>query len=200
VAVGAVDRPAERDPVRASDDRPLPARTAPVRGVRACSLTTAGRLVLRAVQAHLGQVELDDAVIGGQRLGGERLEHPSGDPLVTAAPQRRVRDAPAHERFDVDPGAPGDQSDEDPLEAHPVRNARPMAAQRVGIDGHGNQRLEGLPDGISHFGVERAHDDGDLHLVVVVGMHPASKPGHHHDRWMVLISALSARPLRPSRE
>lgn len=48
--------------------------------------------------------------------------------------------------------------------------------------GHRDQRPEGLPDGISHFGVERAHDDGDLHLVVVVGMHPASKPGHYHDR------------------
>jgi carbamoylphosphate synthase small subunit len=26
---------------------------------------------------------------------------------------------------------------------------------------------------------------GDLHRVVVVGMHPESNPGHHDDRWMV---------------
>lgn len=65
-------------------------------GFRACCLSAVGRLVLRAVQAHLGQVELDDAVIGGQGLGGGRVEHTGGDPLVSARSQRCVRDAPAH--------------------------------------------------------------------------------------------------------
>lgn len=41
-----------------------------------------------------------------------------------------------------------------------------MTAQGMGVEGNGRQRLAGSPDGIYHFRVERAHDEGDLHLVV----------------------------------
>src|SRR5919201_4848798 len=37
---------------------------------------------------------------------------------------------------------------------------------------------------LDHFLVERAHDTGDLHLVVAVGSHPASRPGQPGYRWM----------------
>ena len=48
-----------------------------------------------------------------------------------------------------------------------------MTAQGMALVVHREQGFYGRPDGIDHFGVERADDGGDLHLVVGVWVkHP----------------------------
>ena len=89
------------------------------------------------------------------------------------------------DRFDVDPRRAGHEPDQDPPEAQPVRSSRPVTAQRVRPIGRREQRLEGLPEDINHFPFERAHDDEEPPQVVGWWGAPASKPGHHDDRWMV---------------
>ncbi len=50
-----------------------------------------------------------------------------------------------------------------------------MTAQWVSVDVDREQGLDGRPDGIAHFGVERAHDNWNLHSVVWwLGKHPES--------------------------
>ena len=63
-----------------------------------------------------------------------------------------------------------------------------MTSKWVGLDMPGKQRFDRSPDGIYYFSFERAHDVGDLHLVVGFGLHPTSQRGRN-DRWMVSISA-----------
>ena len=75
------------------------------------------------------------------------------------------------------------------LEADPVRSPRSVTSKWVGLDMPGKQRFDRSPDGIYYFSFERAHDVGDLHLVVGFGLHPTSQPGQHDDRWMVSVSA-----------
>lgn len=59
------------------------------------------------------------------------------------------------------------------LEADPVRDWPAMTAEGMIVDRWWRQqRRDGFPDGIAHLGLERAHDVGDLHLVVGVGQHP----------------------------
>jgi hypothetical protein len=60
------------------------------------------------------QVELDDPVVGGQRLRVERLEHPGREPLVAAPAQGRVRHPVADEALSLDPRAARRQADQDP--------------------------------------------------------------------------------------
>lgn len=57
-----------------------------------------------------------------------------------------------------------------------------MTAQRMVIDPDRQQRLHRSPHDIHHFGLERTHEDEDLHQVVVLEQHPGSNPGHHDDR------------------
>jgi hypothetical protein len=64
-----------------------------------------------------------------------------------------------------------------------------MTTERVRVDGHGHERLDRLPDDVLHFGVESAHDRGDLHSVVGGWVHPTSQSGQPHDRWMVSFCA-----------
>lgn len=47
------------------------------------------------------------------------------------------------------------------------------------------QSLDGVPDSVYHFGIERAHDEGYLHRVVGIGSYPTSRSGQPHDRWML---------------
>jgi len=58
-----------------------------------------------------------------------------------------------------------------------------MASERMGLGRSWQQRFDRRPDSIEHVGLERAHDVGDLHLVVD-GVH--QQPiGPCNDRWMV---------------
>ena len=57
----------------------------------------------------------------------------------------------------------------DPPEAQPVRPARSVTAERMGRLGRRHQRLDRREQNVHDFGLERAHDDGVLHLVVGVG-------------------------------
>jgi hypothetical protein len=115
--------------------------------------------VLATVDGALAEVELDDAVITGERFSRQRVEHSSGDPLVATASHRGVRDPIAGQALRVHPRAAGDEPDEDRVKAVPVRHPRAVTAQRVLI-GWG-QRQEGLdrsPDRVNHERVESAHD------------------------------------------
>src|SRR4051795_12276091 len=60
VAVGAVDRPAHRYAVTLGGDRPLPAELGPIRWIGAGSLAPIWRLVQRAMQGDIVEVEADD--------------------------------------------------------------------------------------------------------------------------------------------
>ena len=62
-----------------------------------------------------------------------------------------------------------------------------MTAKRVGVEGLWDVALDCLPYRVFHFGVERAHDGGDLHLVVGLVLQPRVSRGHTNDRWMVTI-------------
>jgi hypothetical protein len=41
-----------------------------------------------------------------------------------------------------------------------VTEDRPLPAERVHLDNDWDEGLDGRPDGIEHFGVERGHDGG----------------------------------------
>jgi len=122
--------------------------------------------VQAAVDCDVVEEEPDDLVVGRKCLGAELVEHAGDDPLVAPCPGRRVRHLLRAEMLSVLPTAPRHQAYEDHLEAVAVRGSRTMTAQGMGVEGNGQQRLTGSPDGIYHFGVERAHDEGDLHLVI----------------------------------
>jgi hypothetical protein len=70
------------------------------------------------------------------------------------------------DRFDVDPRGAGHQPDQDPPEAQPVRGPWPVTAERMRSIGRREERLEGRPQNINHFPLQRAHDEEYLHLVV----------------------------------
>lgn len=123
VAVGPVDRPADRDAVAFGGDGPLPAQLRPISGVRAGSFAAVGSLVQLTIEGHIVEIEPDDPVERGERFGLERVEHPGVDPLVAAPSQGRVGHLVIEDRFDVDPRRSGHQADEDPSEAQPVRHA-----------------------------------------------------------------------------
>jgi hypothetical protein len=144
--------------------------------------------VKRPVECHLGEVQPDDPVISVHRMLTELVEHPRHDPLIAPCPQRGVGDLVLQDRFDADPGTAGDQSDEDPPEAQPVRYPGPVTAQRMGFRGRGDERLNRSPDGIYNFAFECAHDIEDLRRVVVVWSHSGSNPSQLDDRWMVTFS------------
>ena len=123
----------------------------------------------RPVHRGLRQVEAHDAVIGAQSLIGQRVEHPRVGPLVAARPQSSVRRLVGYQALRGDPRASRDQPDHDPLKAHPVRDPRIVTAQRMIITTNRQQRLRRRPHRIHHLRVQRAHNDRNLHLVVVVG-------------------------------
>src|SRR5215213_11467307 len=121
VAVGAVDRPTDRDPGTLRCHGPLPAEFAPVNRALAGTLTAAGSLVDAAVDGHDVEIEFDDPVVGGSGLSFELVEYSGFDPLVAAHPQGRVGDLEVHHRFDVDPRGAGDEPNQQPAETDPVR-------------------------------------------------------------------------------
>ena len=59
--------------------------TGPIRWIGAGSLAPIGRLVQRAIQGDIVEVEADDPVEGGKCLGLELLEHACMDPFITSA-------------------------------------------------------------------------------------------------------------------
>ena len=71
----------------------------------------------RPVEGDQVEVEFDDAVIAGERFGGEGVEHASVDPLVPPGAQRGVGDLETQDRFDVDPRRTGHQPDQGHAEA-----------------------------------------------------------------------------------
>jgi hypothetical protein len=68
-----------------------------------------------------------------------------------------------------------------------------MASERMGLGRSWQQRFDRRPDSIEHVGLERAHDVGDLHLVVGWGA-PNSQIGTVQ---RPVDGRLSARPLCP---
>ena len=149
----------------------------------------------RAIERHLGEVEADDPVIRANGVIPEPIEYAGHDPFIPAGPQRGVGNPVLEYRFDADPRATSDQTDEDSPKTQSVRNPWPVTTQRVTLASRWDQRLDGGPNGIYHFGFKCAHDVGDLHLVVGwnaprIKSGPSQRPVDGH---------LSARPLsRPS--
>jgi hypothetical protein len=86
VAVGAIDRPAQRDPASVDSNRPLPAEFGPVNRAFPGSLTTAGCFVQRPVDRDDVQVEFDDPVVSGASFGLELVERTCRDPVVATCP------------------------------------------------------------------------------------------------------------------
>ena len=195
VAVGAVGGPADRDAVAIRGDGPLPAALVAVGRVRPGALAAVGSLVQRAVEGHVVEVEADDPVECGERRVLELVEHPGIDPLVASGSQGRVGDLVVEDRFDVHPRRPGHEPDEQTPQAQPVRDPRPMAAEPVRPIRRWKQRLDRCPDGIEHLGLERAHDVGDLHLVVGLWYAPGINTGPRQRQVDGQLSASRAAPL-----
>lgn len=105
----------------------------------------------------------------------------------------RVGDHTSAEALRVLPGASGDEPDEHHLEAVPVRGPLAMTTERVVQLTHRDERLDTSPDHIDHFGVEYAHDGGDLHLVVGSVTAPQVSWGQNNDRWMIFLRAIYVR-------
>jgi hypothetical protein len=59
--------------------------------------------VQRSIDGDVGQIETDDPVEGGERLGLQLVEHSRRDPLVASSAQRGVRHSMLQDRFDVNP-------------------------------------------------------------------------------------------------
>jgi hypothetical protein len=60
-----------------------------------------------------------------------------------------------------------------------------MATQRMLIPRRWEQRLDGAPENINHFGSRARMMMKSSTWSSVLGSHPASKPGQPDDRWMV---------------
>src|ERR1035437_8620693 len=132
VAVGPVDRPADRDAVGVDSDGPFPAQFRPISRVFAGPFSTTGCLVQRPVEGHLAEIEADDAVIGFQSVSTELVEHARADPFIATGPEGGVGDLELEDRFDADPRTTGDQSDEDPPKAQSIGNTGAVTAQGMG--------------------------------------------------------------------
>ena len=199
VAVGAVDRPADRDAVTVDADRPLPAEFAPVSGVRAGAFAAVGGLVQRlpsmATSARSSPMIRSNAASASAR---ELVEHAGGDPLVAAGPQRGVGDPMFEDRFDVDPRRPGRQPDQDPPEADPVRDSRVGDSRADALGGSGSSGSIAAQTASTTSGSSARMMCGDL-PGRWVGSHSVSKPSQPNDRWMVTIRRLPASPSRVRR-
>ena len=114
----------------------------------------------------------------------QRVEDPGSDPFVTPRPQGGVRDLVLEDRFDADPRATGDQPDEDPPEAQPVRDPGPMTAQRMGL-GRGGIRASTAVQTASNTSGSSARMMWGPPLGRRCWGAPESHLGHHGDRWMV---------------
>jgi hypothetical protein len=103
-------------------------------------------------------LEPDDAVVAADGLLTEAVEHAGLQPLGAPVAQRGL---PALTEASCDvPGAPGDQPDQDVLEARPVGDAGPVAAERMGVRRAGRQhRADGGPDGVDNSGIEGEHEN-----------------------------------------
>ena len=91
---------------------------------------------------------------------------PAASHSQRALPRRGIGNPVPAEAFRVLPRTARREPHENHIQAVPVQGTRPATPQRMGLDQRRDERLEGCPDGIEHFGVERAHDGEDLHLVV----------------------------------
>ncbi len=108
----------------------------------------------RTVDGDIAEIEPDDPVVAADRLLGDGVEDAGGDPLVASLAHGGVRHPVPAEALGVLPRAARRQPHEDHLEAVPVRRAGPVTAQRVLVDRDRDQRLDGCPDSIEHFGVD----------------------------------------------
>jgi hypothetical protein len=108
------------------------------------------------VDGDLLQVQADDAVAGGDGFVAEAVEHAGLEPLVPPGAQRGLA-ALAQAACDV-PGATRDQPDQDALEARPVGDAPPVAAEGMGVGRALRQdRADGGQDGVDNSGIEGEH-------------------------------------------
>ena len=117
MAVGAVDGPADRDAALLGQDRPLPAELAPVRRVLPAPLPTCGCLMQAGIDRSLGEVEADDAVVGGDGLVGDRVVDAGCEPFVPAGSHRGVRYLLSKKRLGVLSRAARGEPDDHHLEA-----------------------------------------------------------------------------------
>src|SRR5665811_1131252 len=78
-------------------------------------------------------VQADDPVVAGDGFFDELVGHPGGQPFGAPGAQGGLTGL-TEPGCDV-PAAAGDQPNEDPLEAVPVRDAQPVAAQWVVVGG-----------------------------------------------------------------
>jgi hypothetical protein len=86
------------------------------------------------INRAVAQIEADDAVVRGQRLGGQGVEDIGGEPLVVTTAQGRVGHGSTQKLFDIHPRPAGDEADQDAFEAHPVRDAGTVTTERVAAD------------------------------------------------------------------
>ena len=119
----------------------------------------------RAVDRDVGEVESDHLVETSDGFFDQTFEGTGGHPLVASAPQGRL--ASFAEPSGHVPGAPGDQPEQDGLEAVTVRDPRTMTAQRmVSFTVFGQVGGKRLPDGVDDGGIECKHGTSTGSLVL----------------------------------
>ena len=94
---------------------------------------------------YVGHVEADDPVVREHRVGGNFFEDAGVDPEVVAASDGGVGNLAAAEGFGNDPGAAGDQTDVDDVEAGPVGDSWAVAAFGVVVDVSGDELRDRCP-------------------------------------------------------
>ena len=108
-----------------------------------------------SVDGDLPQIEADDPVVGREPLLDHRINDARRDPLVTSVPRRRVGDLVVTQPLGVFQRTARRQPHDDHRDAVAVGRSSPVHPERVRVDWERDQWLEGLPDGVSHFGVAR---------------------------------------------
>jgi hypothetical protein len=102
-------------------------------------LATAGRFGDAAIHAQVLHLQAEQSVVGGQHGQAQLLGDSGGDPFVAAAAQRGRRAAVVG---DAAVAAAEHQDLNELVEDDPVRDARTVAAERVGVVMGGQQRGE----------------------------------------------------------
>ena len=111
---------------------------------------------MHPIDAHIGQFEADDPIVGGESDPFQSVHQTHLDPFVAPAPEGGGRTL----LVGYPPvGAAEDQDLNQLLEDHPLGYARTMAAEWVIRLVFGQQGLELLPDGLDDVWWHHGHGD-----------------------------------------
>src|SRR3954449_4324001 len=158
--VGRRGQRGERHPGAIGELGALEPELGPVHRAAPGALTAARRLGQAPVHRHVGQVQADQPLVGGQHRGAQRLEQPGGDPLVPPPAQRGGRTRPVGEAFVA---AAEHQAGDQLVEHDAVIDAPAVTAQRMPVDAGRDQGEELLAQRIKDARWDGRHERSTAH-------------------------------------